>query len=159
MLLNWAGLEHSVTDTPCGISGRFSMRVGKNIADELRHLGDELTHWKELLQGCLMQKHRRKSRPCGLSRLHKTRLLRSAPEIRPPSTLPTASDGFRTRLWGRTTSPRGTGRAQVGDPIQDAGEPLPRDGDFRQLLEHDVLCVRHDTGSIRVVAHCGRPSR
>jgi predicted metalloprotease len=36
-------------------------------------------------------------------------------------------------LLGRPTLPRGTGRAQAGDPPQDAGEQLSRDGNFRQL--------------------------
>ena len=33
----------------------------------------------------------------------------------------------------------------MGDPLQNSGEQLPRDGDFRQL-EHDVLRVRHNLG-------------
>jgi hypothetical protein len=73
--------------------------------------GGELTHPQERLQRFPPQKRRRKPRHRGLSRPHKTLLLRSAPEIRPPSTHRTAGDGFRTRLVGRTTSPRGTRRA------------------------------------------------
>ena len=77
------------------------------------------------LQRLSLPKRRRKPRHRGLSRPHQTLLLRSAPEIRPPPPL-TAGDGFRTRLLGRTTPRRGIGRAQVGDPLQDWGEQLPR---------------------------------
>src|SRR5262249_11648177 len=45
---------------------------------------------------------------------------------------------FGPDWWGRTTSTRGTGWAQAGDPLQDLGEQLPRHRDFCQL-EGDVL--------------------
>src|SRR5262249_13464182 len=67
-------------------------------------------------------------------------------EIAPPGAPRTPGDGFRTRFAVRPTSTRGAGRAQAGDPLEDPGEPLPRDGDFRQL-EDDVLRVRHHLGA------------
>ena len=51
------------------------------------------------------------------------------------------SDGYWNGSLGRPASTQGW--AQVGDPLQDAGEQLSCDGDFRQL-EHDVLRVRHN---------------
>jgi hypothetical protein len=105
----------------------------------------ELTPPKERLQRFSFQKRRRELPHRGLSPAHKTLLLRSASEIRPPGAPRTPGDGFRTRLSGRPTSPRGTGRAQAGDPLQDPGEQLSRDGDFRQL-EGEVLGVGYHLG-------------
>ena len=81
----------------------------------------------------------------GLSPAHQTLLLRSPSEIRPPGAPRTPGDGLRTRWSGRPTSARGTGQAQPGDPLQNPGEQLPRDGDFRQL-EGEVPGVGYHLG-------------
>src|SRR6516162_5760804 len=105
----------------------------------------ERTHPKERLQRFSPEKRRREPPHRGLSPAQERLLLRSAPEIRPPGAPRTPGHGFRTLLSGRPTSPRGTGRAQAGDPLQDSGEQLPRDGDFRQL-EGEVPGVGYHLG-------------
>src|SRR5262249_44614014 len=65
----------------------------------------------------------------------------------PPQSACTAHRGRPATALGPVcrsgpTSTRGTGRAQLGDPRQDSGEKLSRDGDFRQL-EEDILGVPH----------------
>src|SRR5262249_50649239 len=105
----------------------------------------EFTQPKEQLQRFSRQRRRQYPLRRGLIPAHKTLLLRSSPEIRPPGAPRTPGDSFRARLSGRPTSTRGTGRAQPGDPLQNPGEQLPRDGDFRQL-EGEVLGVGYHLG-------------
>ena len=96
------------------------------------------------------QERRRATRHRGPSPPYKTLLIRTDPEIRPPGTPRTPGDVVRNRLLGQTTSPRGTGRAQAGDPLQDPGEQLPRDRHFCQL-EADVPGVGDHLGPVRLL--------
>ena len=87
----------------------------------------EFIHPKERLQRFSPQKSSPVAAHRGLSPACQTLLLCSAPEIRPPGAPRTPGDGFRTRLSGRPTSPRGKGQRSRPIRFRIGREQLPRD--------------------------------